>query len=130
MDAAVIAEKQEADGIARQAQRDIQSVTISAGEGSDRKDQSDPARVGEILRCGSLESVFLVHSPVGREEDSAPSGPSASARRLRVEAMEQGMAIWHVGPLLRVPRIVSRLRLCSRITLIGRINLVVKCAGA
>ena len=47
-----------------------------------------------------------VYSKLGRAQDSAPCGPSPLPRRLRVEAMEQGMAVWHVGPLLGVPRIV------------------------
>src|SRR6476659_4426690 len=74
--------------------------------------------------------MFLVHSPVGRKEDSAPSVSSVSTSRLRLETMEQGMAVWHVGPLQGVPRSVSWLELCSRPRLIGPITLVVKCAGA
>ena len=82
-----------ADGIASQAQGDLPRLSIPAGRRADRKDQSDSARLGEILCGRPLESVFLVHPRLGREEDSAPSGQSLSAPRLRMEAMEQGTAV-------------------------------------
>ncbi len=92
MDAATHAARQEADGIAAQAQGDFPRFSIPAGRRADRKDQSDSARLGEILCRGSLKSVFLVHPRLGREEDSAPSGQSLSAPRLRMEAVEQRTA--------------------------------------
>jgi hypothetical protein len=39
-----------------------------------------------------------VHPRLGRKEDSAPSGRSRSAPRLRMEAVEQGMAVWGFLP--------------------------------
>ena len=100
MDAAGIAEKQETDGVATQAQRNIRSIPVSAGEWSDQKDQSDLAWLGEILCHWALESVFLVYSKLGRAEDSAPSGACMSTPRPWLEAMEQGMAIRGPGTLL------------------------------
>ena len=50
--------------------------------------------------------------------------------RLQVEAVEQGMAVWHAGTLLGVPRVVFTVDLGSRSSLIGPITLDVKCAGA
>ena len=130
MDAAVIAEGQEADGLARQAQRDLPGLSFPAGGRGDREDQSDPARLGEILRHRPLESVFLLHPRLGRKEDSAPSGPGVPASRLRLEAVEQGMAVRNAGTLLGVPRILWAVDLGSRSSLIGLITLDVKCAGA
>ena len=47
-----------------------------------------------------FEPVLRVHPRLGRKEDSAPLGPRRSAPGLRVEAVEQGMAVWDPGTLL------------------------------
>src|ERR1700686_134461 len=130
MDAAVIAERQEAEGLARQAQRDFPDLSFPACGRGDRQDQAYPARLGEVLRDRPLESVFLLHPILGRDEDSAPSGSGVPASRLRLETVEQGMAVRNAGTLLGVPRIVSTVDLGSRSSLIGPITLDVKCAGA
>ena len=130
MDAAVTAERQEADGIAWQAQRDLPEFPIPTGGRGDREDQPDPARLGAILCHRPLESVFLIYPRLGREEDTAPSGPGVPASRLRLEEMGQGMAVRHVGTLLGVPCFVSAVKLGSCSNLIGRITLDLKCAGA
>ena len=114
MDAAVIAERQEADGLARQAQRDLPDLSFPARRRGDRKDQSDPARLGEVLCHRPLESVFLLYPKLGRDEDTAPSGSGVSASRFWLEAVEQGMPVRHAGTLLGVPRIVFTIDLGSR----------------
>src|SRR6476620_5081906 len=68
MDAAAIAERQETDGLAWQAQRDLPVLSFPAGGRGDREDQSDSARVGEILCHRPLESVFLIHPILGRKK--------------------------------------------------------------
>src|SRR5215218_9276674 len=130
MDAAVTAERQEADGTARQAQRDLPGLSVPAGGRSDRKDQSGPAWLGKVLRDRPLESVFLLYPKLGRNEDSASSGPGVPTSRLRLEAVEQGMAVRHTRTLFGVPRVVYVHHLGSRSGLIGHITLDVKCAGA
>ena len=50
--------------------------------------------------------------------------------RLWLEAVEQGMAVRDHGALLGVPRLVFTIDLGSRSSVIGPINLDVKCAGA
>ena len=130
MDAVVIAEGQAADGVAEQAQGDLPGLSIPAGGRGDREDQSDPARLGEVLRDRPLEPVFLLHPKLGRDEDSAASGAGVPASRFRLEAMEQGMAVRDAGTVFRVPRIVSAVELGSRSGLIGPITLGVKGAGA
>ena len=130
MDAFVIAEGKEANGIAWQTERNFPGLSFPAGRRSDRKDQSDSARLGEILCDRSLQSLLFLHPTLGRQEDSASSGPSVQTSRLRLEAVEQGMAVRHDGTLLGVPRIVSVDTLGSRSVVIGPINLEVKCAGA
>src|SRR4029450_365779 len=130
MDVAANAERQEADGLAWQAQRDLPGISFPAGRRVDQEDQSDPAGLGEVLRDRPLESVFLICPKLGRNEDSAPSGSGVPASRLRLEAVEQGMDVWHVGTLLGVPRVEYTVELGSRSSLIGPITLDVKCAGA
>src|SRR5262249_61499136 len=100
MDAAAIAEMQETDGLAWQAQRDLPGLSFPAGWRGDREDQSDSARVGEILCHRPLESVFLIHPILGRKEDPAPSGPGVPASRMRLEAVGQGMAVRNPRTLL------------------------------
>ena len=80
--------------------------------------------IGHSSRC------FSYHPKLGRNEDSAPSGPGVPTSRLRLEAVEQGMAVRDTGTLLGVPRIVFTIDLGSRSSLIGLITLDVKCAGA
>jgi hypothetical protein len=72
----------------------------------------------------------VLHPILGRDEDSAPSGPGVPAPRLRLETVEQGMAVRPTGTLLGVPCIASTVDLGSRSSLIGPITLDVKCAGA
>src|SRR5215472_12465955 len=93
MDAAAIAERQETGGLARPAQGDFPGPSFSAGGEGDREDQSDSARLGEVLCHRPREPVFLIHPLLGRKEDSAPSGPGVPASRIRLEAVEQGMAV-------------------------------------
>ncbi len=114
---------QETDGLARQAQRDLPGLPFPAGGRGDREDQSDPARLGEILRHRPLESVFLIHPRLGRKEDPAPSGQGVPASRFRLEAMEQGMAVRDARALFGVPSLLWAVHLGSRSGLIGLINL-------
>ena len=130
MDAAVVAERQETDGLAEQTQGDLPGLSLAACGRGDREDQPDPARLGAILCHRPCESVFLIYPRLGREEDTAPSGSGVSASRLRLEAMGQGMAIQNDGTFFGVPRFVSAVELGSRSGLIGRITQDMKCAGA
>src|SRR2546425_391586 len=84
MDAATDAARQEADGVAAQAQADISKSSVPAHRGADCANQSDAARLGAVLCSGSLEPLFLVHSRLGREENSAPAGARQPASRFRV----------------------------------------------
>jgi hypothetical protein len=110
--------------------RRFSGLSFSAGGEGDREDQSDSARLGEVLCHKPLEPVFLIHPILGRKEASAPSGPGVPASRIRREAVEQGMAVRSAGTLLGVPRLLRAAQLGSRPSLIDLINLVVNCAGA
>src|SRR5262249_41705188 len=123
-------ERQETDGLAWQAQRDLPGLSFPASGRIDQEDQSDSARVGEILCHRPLESVFLIHPILGRKEDPAPSGPSVPASRMRLEAVGQGMAVRKARTLLGVSDFLWAVDLGSRSGLIGLITLDVNCAGA
>src|SRR4029077_9734017 len=99
MDAAAYATRQEADGIAAQAQAGFSELSLSAGEGVDRADQSHSARLGELLCGRPLQPVLLVYPRLGREEDSVPLGEGRKTPGLRMEAVEQGMVVWHARAL-------------------------------
>ena len=79
--------------------------------------------IGHSSRCFSYIQNWV-------ETKIRPSDPSVQTPRLRLEAMEPGMAVRHVGTLLGVPRILSVVELGGRSSLIGPITLDVKCAGA
>src|ERR1043166_3480271 len=129
MDAASVAKKQEAGGLAGQAQRDFPGLALSAGGRRDRTDQSDPAWLGRLFRGRPLQPMFLIDPRLGREEDSAPLGQGVSASRFRLEAVEQGMAVPNLGTLFGVPRFVW-ITLGSRPSMIGLISFAMNCAGA
>src|SRR5215471_14780979 len=131
MDAAAIAERQETGGLARQAQGDFPGPSFSAGGEGDREDQPDSARLGEVLCHRPREPVFLIHPLLGRKEDSAPSGPGVPASRIRLEAVEQGMAVPERWDSSRsIPSLLRAAQHGSRPSLIDLINLGVNCAGA
>ena len=130
MDAAAHAERQKADGLASQAQDDFPKLSLPARQSIDRTDQSHSAGLGKLLRDRTFEPVLRVHPRLGRKEDSAPSGPSRSASGLRMEAVEQGMAVWDLGTLLWVPSLASAVIFGSRPILIRLITLAANCAGA
>src|SRR5687767_6904757 len=95
MDAAADAARQEADGVAADAQAGPSKSSVSAGRRGDCANQSHPARLGAVPCVRSLESLLLVHPRLGREEDSVPPGPSKPATRFRMEAVASGVP--HVG---------------------------------
>ena len=130
MDAAVRAARQETDGLATQAQSDLPKLSISACGRADRNDQSDPARLGEVLCGGPCESLFLVYPRLGGEEDPAPSGQSPTAPRLWMATMEPSLAVPDAGTLQGVPREQLAAKDGSRAMRIGPISLEAKCAGA
>ena len=130
MDAAAHAERPKADGLASQTQDHFPKLSLSARQSIDRTDQSHSAGLGKLLRDWTFEPVLRVHPRLGRKEDSAPSGPSRSAPGLRMEAVEQGMAVWDLGTLLWVPSLASTVIFGSRPILIRLITLAANCAGA
>src|SRR4029434_6263642 len=104
MDAAADAARQEADGVAADAQAGLSKSSVSARGRGDCAYQSHPARLGAVLCVRSLESLLLVHPRLGGEEDSAPPGAGQPASRVRVEAVESGVAVRHAGTVPRVLR--------------------------
>ena len=74
MDAAAYAERQEADGVAADAQAGFSKPSVPAGGEVIARINPDPARLGAVLCGRPLQPVFLVHPRLGREEDSGPSG--------------------------------------------------------
>jgi len=94
-------------------------------------------KINPILRgwvkyfaIGHSSRLFLIHPILGRKEDSAPSGRGVPASRIRLEAVEQGMAVRNSRTLLGVPSFLWAVDLGSRSGLIGLINLIANCAGA
>ena len=72
------AEAEEADSAVRKAPGGLPTQRQPACGKSDRDDQSDPARLGELLSDWRCESMFLDGQTMGREEGSA--APDACSR--------------------------------------------------
>jgi hypothetical protein len=72
----------------------------------------------------SLSTTLLLFSGNRPRDQPAPTS------RPRLEAVEQGMAVRHAGPLFGVPCVVSVFGPCSRPDRVGPITFNVKCAGA
>ena len=85
--------------------------------------------MGEILCHRPLKSVFLICPLLGRKEDPASSGHGVQASGIRLETMEQGMAVRNARTLFGVSSLLCAVNLGSRSRLIGHINLNENCAG-
>jgi hypothetical protein len=88
VDAVAYAAVEKAHGAVTETQGVVPTLQIPADTGIGRKDQSDPAGLGELLLVWAFESVLVVRSKLGGTEDSAPPGTSPIASRLRLEAVE------------------------------------------
>src|SRR3989449_7439550 len=104
MDAALHPAGEKADGAVATAQADFPQPSVPANQRGDCANQPDSAWLGAVLCRRPFEPVLLVHSRLGREEDSAPFGAGQPASRFRLEAVDQGMALWDARPLRGVPR--------------------------
>src|SRR5262245_3571647 len=104
MDAASHPAGAQADGVAAHAQADFPQPSVPAHQRGDCENQSDAAWVGAVLCRRPFEPMLLVHSRLGRKEDSAPYGAGQSASRFWVEAVGQGVAVWDARTLRGVPR--------------------------
>ena len=82
------AQAQETDGAVGKAQGDLPTVYQPTCKQGDRTDQSDPARMGELLCRGTLEPVLFDDRRLGGEEDSATLDACPAPQRLRLEKVE------------------------------------------
>src|SRR5262249_10553916 len=94
MDAPADAARQEADGVAADAQGGLSESSVPAHRRGDCAYQSHPAGLGAVLCIRPLESLLLVHPRLGGEEDSAPPGAREPASRFRVETVEPSVVVW------------------------------------
>src|SRR5712692_4926875 len=95
MDAASHPAGEKADGAVAHAQADFPQPSVPASQRGDCANQPNSAWLGAVLCGRPFEPVLLVHSNLGREEDSAPFGAGQPASRFRLEAVEHSMAVWH-----------------------------------
>ena len=93
LDAFGPATDEEAHGVVEEAKRHLQTLTLSATAWGDRADQSHFAGLGELLRDRKFESVLLIYPLVGGKEDSKALGESPTASRLRLEEVDESMAL-------------------------------------
>jgi hypothetical protein len=101
----LLPKRQEAHGLARQAQRDLKGPSFSPRGRS--VGEVNPILRGWVKYDGTLESVFLAYLILGSSEDTAPSGPGVSTSRLWLEAVEPGMRVGTLG-LFSESRVLHR----------------------
>ena len=82
------AHAEEANGATAYAQGCVPAIPLTARRAGDPTDQPDTARLGELFRHRTLRQVLLLHSTVGRKEDSTPYGSIPETMGLRLEEME------------------------------------------
>src|SRR4029077_21077690 len=104
MDAASHPAGAKADGAVAHAQAGFPQPSVPAHQRGDCKNQPDAAGLGTILCRWPLEPMLLLHSRLGRKEDSAPFGAGQSASRFWLEAVEQSVAVWDTRTLRGVSR--------------------------
>src|SRR5262245_63347451 len=95
---------EKADGAVAHAQTDFPQPSVPADQRGDCENQPDAAGLGAVLCRRALEPMLLVHSRLGREEDSAPYGAGQSASRFWMEAVETDLAVRDARTLRGVPR--------------------------
>jgi hypothetical protein len=76
-----------ADGAPAHAQADFPQSSVPANQRGDCENQP-VAWLGVVVCRRPFEPVLLVHSRLGRKEDSAPFGAGQPASRFRLEAVE------------------------------------------
>ena len=82
------AQAQETDGAVGKTQGDLPTVCEPTRRQSDRTDQSDPARLGELLCSGTLGPMLFDDRRLGGEEDSAALDACPATQRIRLETVE------------------------------------------
>jgi hypothetical protein len=115
------AEAHAADGVAGEAQGGVPTGSVTTGGAGDRRDQSGPPGVGELLPDRERASVPGVCEAVGRAESAAPFDEGEGPSRLRLDEVEYGVAPCAARALRRLPGpLLGRSRTRSRP--IGRIT--------
>src|SRR5215469_8158263 len=102
MATAVHAQAEKADSVTGEAAGDLPEAHEPTCETGDRTDQPDPARLGELLCGGTLESVLCVYPRLGRKENPAAHDAGKETQGIRLEAMEYGMALYSARAVQRL----------------------------
>jgi len=102
--AAVHAQAHAADGVAGEAHGEVPTLRLPTRGAGDHGDQSDPARLGELLPDRERGSVSGVREELGREEGAAASDAGEEPCGLRLDEVEYGGAVRGAGVVPRLPR--------------------------
>ena len=90
---------EEANGILEAVEGAHPAVSITAHRWGGRLDQSDPSRLGALLRRRSFGPVLWLCSGLGGEEGEASLDAGTEAPRVRLEEVECAVAVRHAGPV-------------------------------
>ena len=88
-------EAEEARGAVCQAKGGVPAECKSAGSGRDRRDQSHPSRLGELLPDRQFEPLLFDGQALGGAEDSAAHDERPAAPRDGLETVEYAVDSWH-----------------------------------
>src|SRR3974377_653842 len=86
------AEAQEANGTAAEAQGCVPPLSIPTRRSGDLSDQSDAARLGQLLCGGQLRRVLRRNPRLGGAQGPAPYDACSETTGLRLEAVEEAVA--------------------------------------
>jgi len=84
---------QEANGAAAEAQGCVPPPPIATSGSGRAVDQPDTTWLGELLCGGAFQRVLQLHQRLGGKEGSAPHAACSETKGLRLDAMEQAVAV-------------------------------------
>src|SRR6476660_9331932 len=94
---------QEANGATAEAQGCVSPPPIAASGSGRAVDQPDTTRLGELLCGGAFQRVLQLHQRLGGKEGSAPHAARSETKGLRLDAMEQAVAVRILAAVQRLP---------------------------
>ena len=94
---------EEADSPSAEAEGHLSAVSIPTDRAGGGADQPDPARLGAVLCCRRCQSVLWFCQRLGGKESPASSDACTETAGLRLEEVEEAVALQAPGLVQRLP---------------------------
>jgi hypothetical protein len=97
-----------AHGVAAEGKDPLPALSVPTRRSGDPADQSDPAGVGHLLCHGRCEPLLRVRPRLGGKEDTAALEAGTETAGLRLEEVEEAVAVRHAGPIRALPGLATQ----------------------